>query len=198
MAKNEDAERQRGGPISRRDFLRFAWGSATAQAGEAVTRSMDEFQQLVPVARRRGFTGRVRVGSMAELEALPVGTVVERFAEAEGFYLIRAPEGWLALDARCTNLGRRVEWRARTESADSPEAGGFFLCSQEGCRYDLYGEVLKGPAPYPLSLLTLERRAPDLHVRTDALRPRVAVDREKDSTPLDAGGRPGGENKERR
>lgn len=74
---------------------------------------------------------------------------------AGDMFVIRVPEGVLALSDRCTHLGCHVAWRADAASGDGLGARGRFDCPCHGAIYDRYGRVLSGPAPRPLDLVPL-------------------------------------------
>ncbi len=164
--------------LSRRDFLKFTWGSARTQAGKVVADGLDNVDALIPKTPRRGFTGRVRIGARKEMEALPVASAVTSFSTTEWFFLVRVPEGWLALYNMCTHMGCRLTWER------SLDGQARLVCKTDGSVYDMYGDPTRGPAAYPLQLFPLEQDADGVYVRTDTLRNRLAADHAEDPTKL--------------
>jgi cytochrome b6-f complex iron-sulfur subunit len=88
------------------------------------------------------------------------------------FFVVRVPEGVLALSDRCTHLGCQVAWRPASPSEDALGARGRFECPCHGTMYDRYGRVTAGPAPRPLDqlALTVDRGALVVDVRAAARR----------------------------
>ena len=58
--------------------------------------------------------------------------------------VIRRGERLIALQATCTHLGCTVAWNSSTQQVE---------CPCHGARYDLLGQVLRGPAREPLARL---------------------------------------------
>ncbi|MBI4353898.1 MAG: ubiquinol-cytochrome c reductase iron-sulfur subunit [Candidatus Omnitrophica bacterium] len=67
--------------------------------------------------------------------------VSEKWKKAQRAWVIRTPEGFYCLWARCTHLGCTPNWF---------EAEGRFKCPCHGSNFNLQGDVLAGPAPKPL------------------------------------------------
>lgn len=126
--------------LSRRDFLKLAWGAATAlllgESGVAL------LSFLRPTIAEDGFGGRVHAGRADEFA---VGSVSH--VSAGRFYVSRLPEGFLAMWHRCTHLGCTVPW---------VEAEGQFHCPCHSSLFNTRGEVTGGPAPRPLDLFPIE------------------------------------------
>lgn len=59
-----------------------------------------------------------------------------------GVWLIRDEQGWYGLTNICTHLGCQPAWDSKNE---------LLVCPCHGSRFNLKGEVLKGPAIRPLS-----------------------------------------------
>lgn len=176
MPPDKDQKKDDDG-LSRRQFLRFAWGSAARKASEAIADTTQSMEEALAVARPR-YSPIVRVGTVAELNDLAVGTVVDRFAESEHFFLVKTPNGWLALNNRCTHASGLLTWELPAED----QKDGKFLCSNDESTYDAHGEAISGPAPYPLDTLAIESRDDIVYVMTDTANPRVSVDPESDPT----------------
>ncbi len=128
-------------PISRREFLGWAWGAALValfwQAGAALVRFFK------PRVEAGGFGGKVVAGAVEEFKP---GTVSH--IQKGRFYISRLEDGGiLALWHRCTHLGCTVPWR---------EDEGQFHCPCHSSLFNTKGEVLGGPAPRPLDLFPVE------------------------------------------
>jgi cytochrome b6-f complex iron-sulfur subunit len=121
--------------VTRRDFLKWAWGVAGALAlieGGAVA-----FRFFAPKAAEGEFGGVFAVGMVDDF---PPGSVTP-FNEGR-FYLVRlADDGFLALYRKCTHLGCAVPW---------DQAAGQFICPCHASAFDPDGKVLTSPAPRPL------------------------------------------------
>jgi len=73
----------------------------------------------------------------------------------ERVFLVRSPQGLVALSSTCTHLGCSVRWDA---------ASGLFRCPCHGGAYRPDGSVAGGPPPKPLARLPLEIRAGQVFV----------------------------------
>ena len=73
----------------------------------------------------------------------------------ETAFLVRLPEGLVALSSTCTHLGCSVHW---------DPAGGLFKCPCHGGVYRADGTVVSGPPPRPLTRLPIEIRAGQVFV----------------------------------
>ena len=60
--------------------------------------------------------------------------------------VVRRGEELLGLEATCTHLGCTVTWNGDSEEVE---------CPCHGARYDIRGNVLRGPAREPLQVVTL-------------------------------------------
>jgi cytochrome b6-f complex iron-sulfur subunit len=63
-----------------------------------------------------------------------------------GVFVVRAEEGFYALNAVCTHLGCLTAWK--------PEAG-VIACPCHGSTFQRNGEIIAGPAPRPLPWLKM-------------------------------------------
>jgi cytochrome b6-f complex iron-sulfur subunit len=61
-----------------------------------------------------------------------------------GIYLVRAEEGYFALNAVCTHLGCLTAWNQEL---------GIIACPCHGSKFTRTGEKIEGPAPKPLPWL---------------------------------------------
>jgi menaquinol-cytochrome c reductase iron-sulfur subunit len=75
-------------------------------------------------------------------------------------FVVRRPEGLLALSPTCTHLGCSVRWDA---------ASSLFRCPCHGGTYHPDGSVAGGPPPRPLARLPIEIRAGQVYVRPGEL-----------------------------
>ena len=121
--------------VTRRDFLKLAWGAAGAlalvEAGGVALRFFS------PRVVEGEFGGVFTVGHVDEF---PPGSVTP--VTAGRFYLVRLDDGgFLALYRKCTHLGCAVPW---------DQAEGKFICPCHASAFELDGDVLNPPAPRPL------------------------------------------------
>jgi menaquinol-cytochrome c reductase iron-sulfur subunit len=65
---------------------------------------------------------------------------------ANGIYVVRAAEGFYALNAVCTHLGCLTAWK--------PELG-IIACPCHGSKFNKNGVKIAGPAPKPLAWLRM-------------------------------------------
>lgn len=86
----------------------------------------------------------------------PDGSVVGR-SRLGKILVVRRGDGLVGLTATCTHLGCTVAWNG---------ASGQVECPCHGARYNLHGEVLKGPAREPLTEVSLTVEAQGIRVRT--------------------------------
>ena len=138
-------------PISRREFLGWAWGLSLVglfgQAGAAL------FQFLKPRAEPGGFGSKVLAGAPDEFAPGSVS-----YVRQGRFYIARLEDGGvLALWQRCTHLGCTVPWR---------EDEGQFHCPCHSSLFNRQGEVTGGPAPRPLDLFPVSLQDGQLLVDT--------------------------------
>jgi cytochrome b6-f complex iron-sulfur subunit len=97
----------------------------------------------------------------------PVGGPPLRHDEGR-FYLVRAPEGVLALSWRCTHLGCTLPWH---------EDEGLFRCPCHPSRFDRYGDVLPGSvALRPLDAFEVSVASGVVYVNTARRRQRERGD----------------------
>ncbi|GAB4438119.1 MAG: hypothetical protein Kow00120_05610 [Anaerolineae bacterium] len=121
--------------LSRRDWLKLAWGAAGALV--AVEAGALALKFLAPRVVEGEFGGVFTVG---HVDDFPPGTVTP--VEAGRFYLVRLDDGgFLALYRRCPHLGCAVPWEP---------AAGRFVCPCHASAFEPDGEVVNPPAPRPL------------------------------------------------
>ena len=121
--------------LSRRNFLKLAWGTlGVAALGEG---AWVTYRFLSPKVVTGEFGGVFTVGSVADF---PPGSVTP--VNAGRFYLIRLEDGgFLALYRKCTHLGCAVPW---------DQASGQFVCPCHASAFEVDGTVVNPPAPRPL------------------------------------------------
>jgi cytochrome b6-f complex iron-sulfur subunit len=121
--------------VSRRDFLRLAWGAAGLLAlVEAGGVALSFFS---PRTVEGQFGGVFEVGMVDDF---PPGSVTP--FNAGRFYLVRFEDGgFLALYRKCTHLGCAVPWNQAEQK---------FICPCHASAFERDGQVLNPPAPRPL------------------------------------------------
>ena len=121
--------------VSRRDFLKLAWGVAGAIA--LAEGGLIAYEFLAPKAVKGEFGGIFTVG---RVEDFPPGSVTP--VTAGRFYLVRQEDGgFVALYRKCTHLGCAVPW---------DQAQGRFICPCHASAFEADGDVINPPAPRPL------------------------------------------------
>lgn len=129
------AEEQNQEQVSRRDFLKWAWGAAGAlmilEAGGVA------LSFISPHVVEGEFGGTFAAGNV---EDFPPGSVTP--FNAGRFYLVRLEDGgFLALYRKCPHLGCAVPW---------DQAAGQFICPCHASAFEPDGTLLNPPAPRPL------------------------------------------------
>jgi cytochrome b6-f complex iron-sulfur subunit len=126
---------QEGSGLSRRDFLKWAWGAAGALV--LVESGGVAYRFFSPKVAEGEFGGVFTVG---RVEDFPPGSVTP--FTAGRFYLVRLEDGgFLALYRKCTHLGCAVPW---------DQAAGQFVCPCHASAFEANGDVINPPAPRPL------------------------------------------------
>ena len=131
---------QRGGLWSRRDFFgRLSWGGfglVSLVSLLAFVRSAFPRVLFVPPSTfKAGFPGDY-----------PVGEVSEKYRSDQRTWIVREPQGFYAIFAKCTHLGCTPLWSA-TESK--------YKCPCHGSGYYRTGYNFEGPAPRPMDRFKL-------------------------------------------
>ena len=121
--------------VTRRDFLKIAWGAAGLLAmAEAGGVALSFFAPRVVAGE---FGGVFEAGPV---DSFPPGSVTP-FTQGR-FYLVRMPDsGFVALYRKCTHLGCAVPWEP---------AEGRFVCPCHASAFEMDGAVINAPAPRPL------------------------------------------------
>ncbi len=134
-ARAHSDQQQHEHDVTRRDFLKLAWGLAGVVAfGEA---GFVTYEFFSPKVNAGEFGGVFIAGNVDDF---PPGSVTP-FNEGR-FYLVRAEDGgFLALYRKCTHLGCAVPW---------DQAKGQFVCPCHASAFEATGDVINPPAPRPL------------------------------------------------
>ena len=129
------ADTSSGAEVTRRDFLKWAWGAAGAVV--LAEGGLVAFRFFAPKVTEGEFGGVFDAGLVDDY---PPGSVTP-FPNGR-FYLVRqADGGFLALYRKCTHLGCAVPW---------DQAAGKFVCPCHASAFEIDGDVLNPPAPRPL------------------------------------------------
>ncbi len=159
--------------ITRRQFLSRAWWVA---AGLLVVETTGgSVASLWPKLKAGSFGTKVKVASVEEVKAMPVGTVA--YFPEQRLYLSRVESGFLALYRRCTHLGCVLPWRADDPSEDALASNGRFNCPCHGGIFDRYGVVHSGPPPRPLDLFPITIDKGEVIVDTGTIISRSGFDK---------------------
>jgi cytochrome b6-f complex iron-sulfur subunit len=133
--KRQREQAQRSSVWSRRDFMgRLSWGGFAVFTGVSL------------LAFVRSAFPRVLFTPPSTFKAgLPsdytIGEVSEKFKQEHRVWIIREPEGFYALFAKCTHLGCTPRWLKVEEK---------FKCPCHGSGFRKSGINFEGPAPRPL------------------------------------------------
>ena len=106
-----------------------------------------------------GGEGRVLTGRSGILKADDVADgqgMVARSARGK-ILVVRSGEELLGLEATCTHLGCTVAWNSESEQVE---------CPCHGARYDIHGNVLRGPAREPLQVVALQASVNGIELAT--------------------------------
>jgi len=158
--------------LTRREFLSRAW---LAAAGLLVVETIGaSLASLWPKLREGTFGTKIRVFTVEEARAMPVGTVV--YFQEQRLYMSRVESGLLALYRKCTHVGCVVPWLPDDPSEDDLAAKGRFNCPCHGGIFDRYGVVQAGPPPRPLDIFPIEIDGEELVVDTGTIIQRSGFD----------------------
>ncbi len=144
--------------LSRRRLLGLVGTSALVAA--AIGTGVSFLRYLEPAVL---FEEDTRVG-IDRPEDITPGTVL--VLAKQHIYVVRTHDGFYALSSVCTHLGCMTQYQREQNEID---------CPCHGSRFELSGEVKKGPAPRPLPRLqiTIDRGLlvvdSSVHVAHDAL-----------------------------
>lgn len=148
--------------LTRREFLSRAWWAA---AGLLVVEAVGvSVISLWPKLKQGTFGSKIRIITVDEARAMPVGTVT--YFQEQRFYLSRVESGLLAIYRECTHLGCVVLWEPDEPSEDNLVTKGRFNCPCHTTIFDRYGLVHAGPAPRPLDIFPISVDRGELVVDT--------------------------------
>lgn len=129
------AEETQANEISRRDFLKYAWGAIGALV--LAEGGLVSYKFFAPSTEAGQFGGMIEAGLVDDF---PPGSVAE-FKEGR-FYLVRTMEGgFIAIYRKCTHLGCAVPWNQAEQK---------FICPCHASEFEMDGQVMNPPAPRPL------------------------------------------------
>jgi cytochrome b6-f complex iron-sulfur subunit len=145
QAAAETLSRPKKSWISRRMAIRWAgWGSILLiLAGWG-----NGFLGFFYPRKTGAFGGTITAGTLNELAVGAVKAVTDG-----KFYLVRVPEGFLALWWKCPHLGCTVPWKDNDPVMEGDTGfadKGRFNCPCHGSIYNRYGQIITGPAPRPM------------------------------------------------
>lgn len=128
-------------PVTRREFLNYAWGAALGvvliEAGAA------SFMFALPRFKEGEFGGTFDLGPASG--APPVDAAPQRNLDGQ-FWLSNDADGVRALYRVCTHLGCLYEWKDQTFR---------FECPCHGSKFEKDGKFIEGPAPRSLDQFVL-------------------------------------------
>jgi cytochrome b6-f complex iron-sulfur subunit len=157
MSENLSPEQK----VSRRDFLKVAWGFfgglALLETGGMV------LAYLQPRLAEGEFGSLITIGLVDDFPPNSVTHLTNG-----RFYLVRlADGGFLALYHRCTHLGCTVPY---------DQTQGKFICPCHSSEFDQQGAVQNPPAPRPLDLFPITIENGEIKVDTGSPIQRAAFD----------------------
>lgn len=149
--RSTEPEQVQKANLSRRDFLKLAWGAAGLSVLIGGTGMALSF--LSPRVGEGEFGGVITAGNVADF---PMNSVTP--FNTGRFYLVRAADGgFLALYRKCTHLGCAVPW---------DQARGEFVCPCHASAFTMDGTVINPPAPRPLDRFAVVIEAGVVKVNT--------------------------------
>ncbi len=137
------AARPPGPPLSRREFLNYAWGAALGVV--LVEAGVATYLFAMPRFKEGEFGGIFPLGtgsSMPPVEAPPVRNLDGQF------WLSNDVDGVRALYRVCTHLGCIYEWKDQTFR---------FECPCHGSKFVKDGQFIEGPAPRSLDQFKMQK-----------------------------------------
>ncbi len=130
------AEKPPAKPVTRREFLNYAWGAALGVV--LVEAGVASFFFALPRFKEGEFGGLFPVGtgsSLPPVEGPPISNLDGQF------WLSNDADGVRALYRVCTHLGCLYEWKNQTFR---------FECPCHGSKFQKTGQYIEGPAPRSL------------------------------------------------
>lgn len=123
-------------PVTRREFLNYAWGAALAVVVAEV--GISSFMYALPRFKEGEFGGVFNVGAASGLPAVEDAPLKNLDGQ---FWLSNDVDGVRALYRVCTHLGCLYEWKDQTFR---------FECPCHGSKFQKDGKYIEGPAPRSL------------------------------------------------
>lgn len=147
----DDARKESSAEITRRRFLTFVFGLATALGLGAFAAPLVRY--AYPVLKGEVFE-RMLVATTADLEPLGEGVKFE-YMEVP-CHLIQEEDGsYMAFSMICTHLGCITKWIEERQ---------IFHCPCHAGEFDPFGNVIAGPPPRPLDKLHLAVEGENIYV----------------------------------
>lgn len=142
MAKQDPTPQEDRQPVSRREFLNFAWLASLGflslnLAGLTFLFAMPRFEE-------GEFGGVITVGKISELPE--AGSTPLNYPKAK-LWLSNTDDGITALYKVCTHLGCLYNWR---------DLESKFVCPCHGSQFTSEGEYIQGPAPRSLDRFVVQ------------------------------------------
>ena len=132
-----------GPPVSRREFLNYAWGAAMGVV--LVEAGVASFFFALPRFKKGEFGGLFSVGAGSAMPA----TDAPPLRNLDGqFWLSNDTDGVRALYRVCTHLGCLYEWKDQTFR---------FECPCHGSKFQKNGVYIEGPAPRSLDQFKMQK-----------------------------------------
>ena len=147
MAKQDQPSQEEKKPVSRREFLNFAWLASLGFL--SVSFGGVTFLFAMPRFKEGEFGGIVPVGKVAELPA--AGSAPANYPKAK-LWLSNTETGVTALYKVCTHLGCLYNWRDLEDK---------FVCPCHGSQFTAEGEYILGPAPRSLDSFVVQAIDPN-------------------------------------
>jgi cytochrome b6-f complex iron-sulfur subunit len=184
LAEREQLDHAQQVRTGRRLFFRWLGWSAI---GALVAQWTFGFASFFMPKRLGVFGGTIVAGVVGDYQ---VGDV-KVFREGK-CYVVRVPEGFLALWWKCPHLGCTVPWLPNDLAEGGPPDGGDrafankgrFKCPCHQSTYNRYGQIVFGPAPRPMSQFPLRVENGKIVVETGPNRAIIRdVAKGSDATP---------------
>ncbi len=138
MDNTKEAIEEEASGGSRRSFLNISILISSAVILGGIIYPVIKF--LLPTAANRDM-GKREIFSIS-INEIPVGSAkLVRYKNKPSIIIRLKEQEVYALSAVCTHLGCIVKWQDETKE---------LLCPCHAARFDLYGNILGGPAPKPL------------------------------------------------
>ena len=159
MAEKTFVTKGKKSHLTRGQFLGIAWTGSLSLIFAQLALALVKFIQPVVKA---GFGGEVFAGRVEEFAIGSINRIL-----AGHFFIVRTPDGLLALWQKCPHLGCSVPW---------VEEENQFHCPCHGSLFNEVGEVIGGPAPRPLDTFPIDIRSGEVWVDTGKPQQRTKFD----------------------